>query len=55
MAPKALSSFISKVYNLYVNQHHWADLHFSFILGSFSELISLQIMDNKSISLSLYI
>lgn len=55
MAPKALWSFISKVYNLYVNRYHWTDLHFSFILGSFSELISLQIMDNKSIPLSLYI
>lgn len=55
MAWTALRSFISKVYNLYVNQYYWTHLHFSFILGPFSELISLQIMDNKSISLSLYI
>lgn len=55
MARKAPWSFISKVYNLYVNRDYWTDLHVSFILGSFSELVSLQIMDNKSIPLSLYI
>lgn len=38
MALQALRSFISKVYNLYVNQYYWTDLHFSFIPGSFSEL-----------------
>ncbi len=42
MALKALRSFISKVYNLCINQYYWTDLHFSFILGSFSDLISLQ-------------
>ena len=41
MAQKALRSFISKVYNLFVNQHYWTDLHFSFILSTFSDLISV--------------
>ena len=59
MALKALRSFISKVYNLCINQYYWTDLHFSFILGCFSDLISLQmtpIMDKKKhFSLVIYL